>query len=64
VPLAKQQLGLREVYRQSSVYGATVHTMGPKAESAAREMNALADEIAMVLSPVLSIVDELVLAAE
>jgi chromosome partitioning protein len=64
LPLAKQQLGLREVYRQSSVYGTTVHTMGPKAESAAREMNALADEIAMVLHPVLPVVEESVHAAE
>jgi len=49
LPLAKQQLGLREAYRQSSVYGTTVHTMGPKTEVAAQEMNALTDEIITIL---------------
>lgn len=49
LPLAKQQLGLREVYRQSSVYGTTVHTMGPKAEIAAREMTALTEEVNAIL---------------
>jgi chromosome partitioning protein len=58
LPLAKQQLGLREVYRQSSVYGTTVHTMGPKAELAAREMNMLADEIITILHPTLPVADE------
>jgi chromosome partitioning protein len=49
LPLAKQQLGLREVYRQSSVYGTTVHTMGPRAEIATREMAALTDEVDAIL---------------
>jgi chromosome partitioning protein len=64
LPLAKQQLGLREAYRQSSVYGTTVHTMGPKAELAAREMNALADEIVTMMYPSLLVASEWVVAEE
>lgn len=51
LPLAKSQLGLREVYRQSSVYGVTVHEMGTRAETAVKEMNSLADEVLAVLHP-------------
>jgi chromosome partitioning protein len=58
LPLAKQQLGLREAYRQSSVYGTTVHTMGSKAELAAREMNTLADEIVTMMHPSLLVASE------
>lgn len=64
LPLAKQQLGLREAYRQSSVYGTTVHTMGPKAELAAREMNALADEVVIMMHPSLLVASEWVVAEE
>lgn len=49
LPLAKSQLGLREVYRQSSVYGTTVHEMGARAETAVREVNSLTDEILAIL---------------
>jgi chromosome partitioning protein len=64
LPLAKQQLGLREVYRQSSVYGTTVHTMGPKAELAIQEMNALAEEIVIMMHPSLLVASEWVVAEE
>src|SRR5262245_53204413 len=45
VPLAKHYLGDRAVYRQSSLYGMTVHDMGAKAEPAIREVTALAEEL-------------------
>jgi chromosome partitioning protein len=64
LPLAKQQLGLREVYRQSSVYGTTVHTMGPKAETATREIAALTDEIEAILHNSLAIDEEAAVSGE
>jgi chromosome partitioning protein len=64
LPLAKQQLCLREVYRQSSVYGTTVHTMGPKADIAAREMTALTDEINANLLNSLAIGEESAVTGE
>jgi len=51
IPLAKSQVGLREVYRQSSVYGVSVHEMGHRAESATQEVNGLADEVLAILHP-------------
>jgi chromosome partitioning protein len=49
VPLAKNYLGDRAVYRQSSLYGQTVHDMGGRAEPAIREITELADELLGVL---------------
>lgn len=49
VPLAKGFLGDRAVYRQSSLYGQTVHDMGAKAEPAIREVTELVEEILGVL---------------
>ena len=45
VPLAKHYLGDRAVYRQSSLYGTTVHDMGAKAEPAIHEVTDLAEEL-------------------
>jgi hypothetical protein len=45
IPLAKSYLGDRAVYRQSSLYGTTVHEMGAKAEVSVHEIRSLAEEI-------------------
>jgi chromosome partitioning protein len=50
VPLATSYLGDRAVYRQSSLYGTTVHTMGGKAEPAIAEVTSLAAEIDQALT--------------
>jgi chromosome partitioning protein len=49
VPLATSYLGDRAVYRQSSLYGTTVHTMGMRAEPAINEITGLAEEILRML---------------
>jgi chromosome partitioning protein len=49
VPLAKSYLGDRAVYRQSSLYGQTVHDMGARAEPAIREVTALTEELLGIL---------------
>lgn len=50
-PIAGQYLVDREVYRQCSMYGQTVHGMGPKAAVAVREIDVLTDEILGILQP-------------
>lgn len=50
VPLAKHYLGDRAVYRQSSLYGQTVHDMGSRAELAIREVTDLTDELVGILN--------------
>ncbi len=50
VPLAKNYLGDRAVYRQSSLYGQTVHDMGSRAEPAIREVTDLTEELLGILS--------------
>ena len=49
VPLAKHYLGDRAVYRQSSLYGQTVHDMGSRAEAAIREVTDLTEELLGIL---------------
>jgi chromosome partitioning protein len=49
IPLAKTSLQQRQVYRQSAVFGQTVHDLGPKASAAIREIEALVDEVFTVL---------------
>jgi chromosome partitioning protein len=49
IPLARTSLQQRQVYRQSAVFGQTVHELGPKASAAIREVEALVDEIFTVL---------------
>jgi len=50
VPLAVSYLGDRAVYRQSSLYGTSVHEMGTKAEAAIREISQLTEEILALLA--------------
>lgn len=49
IPLTKTSIQQRQVYRQSAVFGQTVHDLGPKASAAVREVEALVDEILTVL---------------
>ncbi|MCY7285855.1 MAG: ParA family protein [Cyanobacteria bacterium CAN_BIN43] len=46
IELAKNQIQHRQVYRQSAVYGQTVHDMASKAAAAIKEIEALTDEVA------------------
>jgi chromosome partitioning protein len=54
LPIAQQRIADREVYRQCSMYGMTVHDMGPRAEVAVQEMEILTNEILMMLQPSLN----------
>jgi chromosome partitioning protein len=45
IALAKNQIHHRQVYRQSAVYGQTVHDMASKASAAIKEIEALTDEV-------------------
>jgi chromosome partitioning protein len=45
VPLARTALHHRTVYRQSVVFGGTVHGLGSRAAPAIKEIEALADEV-------------------
>jgi chromosome partitioning protein len=45
IKLAESQIQHRQVYRQSAVYGQTVHEMASKASSAIKEIEALTDEV-------------------
>jgi len=45
LPLAKAQLGHRTAYRESAVYGGTVHNVGSKGKKAVEEIESLADEV-------------------
>jgi len=49
LPLARTQIGHRTAYRESAVYGGTVHDVGSKAKKAVEEMEALADELLELL---------------
>jgi chromosome partitioning protein len=49
IPLAQSRLHLRTVYRQSAVFGGTVHDMGDKAKLAITEIESLTDEILGIL---------------
>jgi chromosome partitioning protein len=51
LPVANQRIGDREVYRQCSMYGMTVHDMGPRARIAVQEMEMLTSEIMTILHP-------------
>lgn len=46
---AKTELGQREVYRHSALYGTTVHYFGKQATDATAEIESLADEICGIL---------------
>ena len=49
IPMAGTQLGYRTAYRESALYGGTVHDTGSKGKAAVAEMEALADEICEIL---------------
>ena len=49
IELAKAQLRHRQVYRQSAVFGQTVHDFGGKASAAIEEMESLTSEVFEIL---------------
>lgn len=49
IDLAKTQIHHRQVYRQSAVFGQTVHDFGSKATAAIEEIEKLTDEIFSIL---------------
>ncbi|MBD1929947.1 AAA family ATPase [Trichocoleus sp. FACHB-90] len=49
IELAKSYLGHRQVYRQSAVFGQTVHNFGSKASAAIEEIESLTDEVLGIL---------------
>lgn len=49
IPLAETRLHQRTAYRQSAVYGGTVHDLGNKAAQAITEIDALTDEVLAIL---------------
>lgn len=51
IPLTKAMLHQRTAYRQSAVYGGTVHDLGNKAAAAVAELNLLAEEVLSLLHP-------------
>lgn len=55
IELVKTQIQHRQVYRQSAVFGQTVHNFGTKASAAISEIEKLTDEVLEILS-----VDDLV----
>lgn len=50
IELAKSYLRQRQVYRQSAVFGQTVHDFGSKAKAAISEIESLTDEVLKLLS--------------
>jgi chromosome partitioning protein len=51
IPMLKTRMGHRTAYRQSAVFGTTVHTLGVRAAAAVAEAEALADEVEEILRP-------------
>jgi len=51
IPVMKTKLHQRTVYRQSAVYGGTVHNLGSKASPAIKEVDSLAQEVLKILHP-------------
>jgi chromosome partitioning protein len=49
ISLCRTYMHQRQVYRQSAVFGQTVHDFGSKATAAVEELNALTDEILALL---------------
>ncbi len=49
IPLLKTQIQHRQVYRQSAVFGQTVHNFGSKASAAISEIESLTDEVLEIL---------------
>ena len=49
IKLAKSYVRHRQVYRQSAVFGQTVHDFGSKAQAAIEEIESLTDEVLAIL---------------
>jgi chromosome partitioning protein len=49
IELCKSTLGQRQVYRQSAVFGQTVHHFGNKAAQAIEEIEALTEEVLLII---------------
>ena len=50
IPLTDSSLHLRTVYRESTLYGSTVHIFGSRARPAIKEIESLTDELLKILS--------------
>lgn len=50
IPLTDSSLHLRTVYRESTLYGSTVHMFGSRARPAIKEIESLTDELLKILS--------------
>lgn len=50
IPLTNSSLHLRTVYRESTLYGSTVHIFGSRARPAIEEIESLTDELLEILS--------------
>ena len=50
IKLAKSYVRHRQVYRQSAVFGQTVHDFGSKAQAAIEEIESLTDEVLAILA--------------
>lgn len=49
IEIAKSRLSQREVYRQSALYGSTVHHFSPRAKEAVTEIESLTNELCSIL---------------
>jgi chromosome partitioning protein len=58
IDMARSRLHHRTAYRQSAVYGGTVHDLGNKAAQAIREVDALADEVLEILHSHLPVTED------
>jgi chromosome partitioning protein len=58
IDMTRSRLHHRTAYRQSAVYGGTVHDLGNKAAQAIREVDALADEVLEILHSHLPVTEE------
>jgi chromosome partitioning protein len=50
IPLARTQIQHRQVYRQSAVFGQSVHNFGNKAQAAIAEIESLTEEVLEILT--------------
>ena len=50
IPLARTKIQHRQVYRQSAVFGQSVHDFGNKAQAAIAEIESLTDEVLEILA--------------
>jgi chromosome partitioning protein len=50
IPLARTLLQHRQIYRQSAVFGQSVHNFGNKAQAAIAEIESLTEEVLEILT--------------